>query len=151
MPTLAEILAEFPGATLGENCWETSPKSEAYNCFAWAAEDDTRHWDPRTQFHPYGGYWPRRAPAGLTVSAIEATFRMVGGYVRTNNDKPEPGICKVAVFAHNGRPTHMARQLASGKWASKLGADEDIEHSSPSVLEGGDYGRVVLLLARRVI
>ncbi len=63
--------------------------------------------------------------------------------------RPEPGIEKVAIFAdESGCPKHMARQLPSGKWTSKLGHDEDIEHSDLAVLEGGDYGRVVSILAR---
>jgi len=145
---LNEILKGFPAAVLGENCRETSPKTDKYNCIAWAAGDDSRQWDPRTQYYPYT-YWPRRAPAGHTVEAIEATFLVHLGYARTDNDRTEHGIEKVAIFADaEGRPMHMARQLRSGTWTSKLGEDEDIEHSSLSVLEGGDYGRVALVLAR---
>ena len=39
---------------------------------------------------------------------------------------------------------HAARQLVSGKWTSKLGPDEDIEHESPdSIAEW--YGVAVIL------
>lgn len=146
--TLAEILADFPNAAPGKNCWESSPKSSAYNCFAWAAGDDTREWDPRSQYHPYV-YWPRRAPAALTLAAFEEAFRIAEGYSRCESHGHEVGIEKVAIFAdEQGCPRHMARQLPSGIWASKLGHDEDIEHSDLAALENGDYGRVVLILAR---
>ena len=36
----------------------------------------------------------------------------------------------------------MARQLNTGRWTSKLGTLEDIEHGSPSELEGERYRAV---------
>ena len=49
----------------------------------------------------------------------------------------------------NGEPTHMARQLSSGLWASKLGiAWKDVEHVKLSSMEGKDYGKVVKYLRR---
>jgi hypothetical protein len=62
----------------------------------------------------------------------------------------EPGFEKVALFADaSGMPQHAARQLATGRWTSKLGRMEDIEHALRD-LEGGIYGSVVLLLKRSV-
>ena len=81
--------------------------------------------------------------------AIAEIFRELQGYAETQNREPEINVEKVAIFASgDGRVTHMARQLASGAWTSKLGRDEDIEHSDLSVLENGEYGGVVLVLAR---
>ena len=41
----------------------------------------------------------------------------------------ETDFDKIAVFANDqGIPTHAARQLPSGRWSSKLGELEDIEH-----------------------
>jgi hypothetical protein len=60
----------------------------------------------------------------------------------------ETGWEKVALFAHeDGTPTHAARQLASGRWTSKLGELEDIEHELEAV-EGAAYGSVVVYLKR---
>jgi hypothetical protein len=54
----------------------------------------------------------------------------------------------VALFvATTGCPTHAARQLASGRWTSKLGKAEDIEHELRD-LEGDVYSSVVLVLKR---
>jgi hypothetical protein len=41
-----------------------------------------------------------------------------------------------------GIPTHMARQLPSGGWTSKLGEAWDIEHQTVQGVEGTSYGRV---------
>ena len=55
----------------------------------------------------------------------------------------------MAVFVAEGLPTHMARQLASGQWTSKLGKSVDIEHELHA-LAGERYGEVVRVLARPV-
>ena len=62
----------------------------------------------------------------------------------------EPAIEKVAVYLDvaNGTPTHLARQFEGGRWTSKIGSDEDIEHDSPAMLEGAEYGRIALIVAR---
>ncbi len=46
-----------------------------------------------------------------------------------------------------GVPEHAARQLANGRWTSKLGRAEDIEHQLHD-LEGEVYGTVALLMKR---
>jgi hypothetical protein len=37
---------------------------------------------------------------------------------------------------------HLAKQLDSGGWTSKLGKDEDIWHDNLEALEGPAYGTV---------
>jgi hypothetical protein len=49
-----------------------------------------------------------------------------------------------------GTPTHMARQLTSGRWTSKLGELEDIEHLTLEQLSGSDYGQAVQFLKRKL-
>lgn len=44
----------------------------------------------------------------------------------------------------------MARQLPTGRWTSKLGGSEDIEHASPTELEGDMYGTVVLYMRKPI-
>ena len=62
----------------------------------------------------------------------------------------EPGFEKIALFATDQAvPLHAARQLASGRWTSKLGEREDIEHALRD-LEGEIYGTVVLIMKRPV-
>jgi hypothetical protein len=44
-------------------------------------------------------------------------------------------------------PLHAARQQNNGRWISKLGEQEDIDHALHD-LEGEMYGKVVLIMRR---
>ena len=65
-----------------------------------------------------------------------------------HRDWLEPGFEKVALYGDSEYYTHAARQLPSGKWTSKLGKAEDVEHDSPADLSGGVYAEVVLVMKR---
>lgn len=67
----------------------------------------------------------------------------------------EEGYEKVALFARHddeGRiaPTHAAKQLADGRWTSKLGALEDIEHMEPEDVNGPLYGTPIRFMRRAI-
>jgi hypothetical protein len=71
------------------------------------------------------------------------------GYQTCKDAKMESGYQKLALYVNaGGAPTHMARQLPSGNWTSKLGQQEDIEHSTVSEVEGPLYGTAVVFLKR---
>ncbi len=73
------------------------------------------------------------------------------GYTVCEGEGPEAGCEKIALFADaDGRPTHASRQLPGGRWTSKLGKLEDIEHELHD-LEGAVYGAVVLILKRAAV
>lgn len=56
---------------------------------------------------------------------------------------------KIAIYVDDsGDPSHAARQTSSGKWTSKIGELEDIEHGSLSDLEGEAYGTVAQIMKR---
>ncbi|HUG39902.1 MAG TPA: hypothetical protein VMM12_05430, partial [Longimicrobiales bacterium] len=121
----------------------TSPADIAYNCVAWGAGESHRWWEPAA-----GYYWPPDVPVEATVNAYEAALASLG-YVPTASVALEPGIEKVVLYADaSGLPTHVARQLPTGRWTSKLGQSVDIEHRNPAALISNDYGRPVLTLAR---
>jgi len=42
---------------------------------------------------------------------------------------------KIAIYAAGGVPTHAAKQTSDGRWKSKLGGWEDIEHNTPKAVE----------------
>jgi hypothetical protein len=92
-------------------------------------------------------FWPDHAPRISTLDAFVATFSL-DGYAPCATGDFEKGWEKIALYAKDGVPTHAARQLGSGKWTSKLGRLEDIEHDSPELLEGDTYGAVVRFLRR---
>ncbi len=125
----------------------TSPATPDYNCIAWAAENTANPWWP-IALNPY--YWPTEIPSAVTVQSFVDAFRMLG-YELCEDGQFETGFEKVAIYAgRNGEPTHMARQLNSGAWTSKLGGLEDIEHRVLSGVEGDSYGLVAQFLKRRL-
>jgi hypothetical protein len=138
------IDAIFPGlrTTLFD---VTSPATREYNCIAWAAGDAARWWWPDPD-PDAAVYWPSFVPLEETLNAFVAAFATLG-YVPCSGEHVENGFEKVALFVADGAPTHAARQRANGRWTSKLGFQEDIEHDLHA-LSGDEYGTVALLLKR---
>lgn len=123
----------------------TSPKTPDYNCIAWAAGETHRRWWP---IAGPGWYWPPNLPKVATVDIFVEAFRLIG-YAHCDSPEHEQGYEKVALYLSiGGAPTHMARQLLSGTWTSKLGTQQDIEHDILGAVEGPVYGRVALFLKR---
>ena len=129
--------AEFPGLREG-GYRVTSPEDRRYNCISWAINDSSRFWWPdRSHFYA----WPRTVARTRTLNAFSEMFREFG-FKRCDNATLEAGFEKIALFIDEiGRPLHAARQLPSGRWTSKMGMQEDIEHDLHD-LEGDAYGRV---------
>lgn len=136
---------QFPQLT-EENCRPTSPYDEDYNCIAWAAEDSHRWWWPDAMGQ---SYWPAGVPREETIDAFVQAYGLQG-YMSRSDGSLEPGKQKVAIYAdRDNKPTHAARQLSSGWWASKLGPQIDIEHEL-AALDGPAYGTVAVILSRVV-
>ena len=131
------ILNEFPNSSV-QPFSQTSHVDVNYNCIAWAADDNTRWYEP----DPFGSYyWPPNVPRDYTIEAYINLYEFLG-YERCANGNLENGFIKVAIFANGDWPTHAARQLNNGSWTSKLGKNIDVEHSIFSI-ENGVYGQVV--------
>jgi hypothetical protein len=124
-----------------ENHRTTSLAAIDYNCVAWAAGDTENWWQP-------GVFWPTQTlPDDFGIGALEDAFKTLG-FEPCDDDRPESGFEKVALYGNNFLYTHAARQLPDGKWTSKLGKAEDIEHDTPDVVAGGIYGEVVEIMRR---
>ncbi|MBI4527518.1 MAG: hypothetical protein HY695_27295 [Deltaproteobacteria bacterium] len=140
-------LAQLFPQLSGHNSYQiSSPRTGDYNCIAWAALENDRWWWP----DQHGiAYWPEAAPREETLDAFVCTFESLG-YESCNNSVLESGFEKIAIFTDsNGIPTHMARQLQNGRWTSKVGKLEDIEHDLYA-LEGVAYGQVAAVLRRAI-
>ena len=77
------------------------------------------------------------------------------GYTECPDGALEAGHEKVVLFALRDDggdlvPTHAARQLADGRWTSKLGPLEDIEHTNVEDVNGPIYGVPVRFMRRAV-
>lgn len=134
---------------------ETSPSTKNYNCIAWAAEDNTKRWD----LDPYGiYYWPSTVPRRKSIEAVASVFESIG-YKTCDDESSELGFKKIAIYADSlDSPTHAARQLPNGKWTSKLGDFEDVEHQFVHVWESAlmqmrsfelsSYGKLVKIMKK---
>ncbi len=132
----------FPGLR-GQAYQITSPKDHRYNCIAFAAGDDRNWWWPDAVGEDT---WPAAVARAVTLDAFRDAFATLG-YRVCDNDQLEPGYEKIALFALAGVPKHAAKQLPNGRWISKLGQSEDIEHALHD-LTGVVYGSVVLVMKR---
>jgi hypothetical protein len=139
------IEAIFPGLRCS-SYRVTSPPTRDYNCIGWAAGDANNWWWPDIDPDNDAIYWPAGVVMEETLDACVAAFATVGYALCTSADF-EPGFEKIALFAHGTVPTHAARQLANGRWTSKLGFAVDIEHDLQAVC-GEVYGKVSLILRR---
>jgi hypothetical protein len=135
----------FP-ALRGTGYRVTSLMDELYNCIAWAAGDTKLWWWPSEAATKRRPFWPAGVPREVTLEAFREAFATLG-YEVCNDDRFEEGHEKVALFALLGVPKHAARQLSNGRWTSKLGEWEDIEHALHD-LTGMVYGSVVLVMKR---
>jgi hypothetical protein len=120
-----------------------SPRDHRYNCIAFAAGDNRNWWWPDLAEEDT---WPAGVARVATVEGFRDAFAALG-YVVCGHDQLESGFEKIALFALAGMPKHAARQLPNGRWASKVGRREDIEHALHD-LTGMVYGSVVLVLKR---
>lgn len=138
------IRSKFPGLR-DVHLKVTSPPDHIYNCMAWAAGDSSAWWSPE-DIGPGVFVWPAGVPREATLPAWLQVFSTLG-YQPCENGEVDPGFEKIAIFANEGVPCHVARQLPSGLWTSKLGTMEDIEHDLDGLV-GERYGSVVAFLRR---
>jgi hypothetical protein len=124
-----------------------SPTDRGYNCIAWAVGDDSKIWSPAVAVggKQLGGYyWPDDVEVLPTVGATEKVFQ-AHGFVRTqiSDFALETGVEKIAIFGYDvmNLVTHAARQVPSGRWASKMGENADVEHDLHDI-EGDMFGEV---------
>lgn len=109
----------------------TSPITLYYNSFAWAVNDQERCWFP-DRFDTE--YWPAGIPRENTLSAFIDAYSTNGFEVCPTGDPNlefSPNgffVEKIAIYTIDGRPSHACRQLNSGRWTSKIGVREDVEH-----------------------
>ena len=143
-----ELEQSFPGLTAGSYKL-TSPKAVRYNCVAWAVGDTKNFWDDfRIEGKRVKGYfWPEGISAD-TLEGWKAVFEL-HNYRECESESFEPEFEKVAIYVYpNGDPSHVARQIGSGKWSSKLGLSFDIEHETLDSLNGEEYGSVGVIMQR---
>jgi len=147
-----------------ENHRCTSDPVEEQNCIAYAAGDEIHYWWPPGDDFPGGlpapYFWPRSCPPDETIESFVCAYALLGFEEcdKSEDGRLEDKVEKLALFAKwtmkDGKkvlePTHAAIQSPSrnGKWRSKMGEDEDIEHDSLTDVAGKLYGDPILFLKR---
>ncbi len=135
--------SQFPNLT-NKNHSIKSPRSDDYNCLAWAyGVNDKWMWpgDPDS-------YWPSEV---TDVDILETATQLFleSGFNKCETSELEEGYIKIAIYVKEETLTHAAFQLDSGRWSSKLGSWEDIEHDTLRVLESESYGKATIFLKKR--
>jgi len=120
----------------------TSAQDSGYNCIGYAAGDNEHWWQPGP-----GYYWPDGVVEDESIEALVSVFAALGYDICDNRDI-ESGYEKIALYGDQDCYTHAAKQEMDGKWKSKLGNWEDIEHNSLDGLRGKDYGKVICIMRR---
>src|SRR5438034_6481981 len=140
-PSLEDV---FPGLR-GQPYHIKSSKGGNYNCIAFAAGDRHNWWWPDEAGEDT---WPAGVARVETVEAFRDAFASLG-YRVCASEQLEVGYEKVALLALAGVPKHAARQLPNGRWTSKLGPMEDVEHALHD-LTGMAYGSLALVMRRPI-
>lgn len=120
----------------------TSDETDEYNCIAYAAGVTDEWWEPIV------GVWPDGLPLDCSAGTFVSLFERCG-YCECNDAAHEEGYEKIAIFVLGRDVEHAARQMPNGKWTSKMGPDEDIEHESLNDIAGSQYGHPARFLKRR--
>jgi hypothetical protein len=144
-----EFRKDFPNITYN-NSRQTSESNEEYNCISWAL-GNTHEWI-WPGLNITNTKWPIDIPRLLNKNIFIKLFESYGFKLIPNKDTGLVfDLQKIVLYVdYYNKPTHAARQLPSGRWTSKIGANLDIEHDTPEVLEGPLYGKVDIVMAKKI-
>lgn len=138
--TESKARKHFPNSKIGSNIIFTSLKGDEYNCAAWAIEII----DQWVEFKDKNGNYD------LSIDRYVQYYEE-HGFSKCDNKEPEYGIIKIAIYADEKEEfTHVARQIQGGKWTSKLGDWEDVEHNDLDVLSGQSYGKPHTFMQKKI-
>jgi hypothetical protein len=96
----------------------------------------------------FGVYWPPGFPLSDSVDILIKIFEL-HGYSKCDARDQEPGYERVVIYCRDGRFKHAARQLRSGRWTSKVGEEQVIEHERAEHVVCDDYGTIAQFLRRK--
>jgi hypothetical protein len=152
-----KLLAIFPLLGDDPHFKITSPASMQYNCIAWAYQLSDRWMSPKNKRlsgrSDDAYFWPQGLDDSINVATFIEMFEQIS-YQICQTWEHEDGYQKVALYVKPGtvQCLHVARELVDqsncGIWTSKLGESNDIQHSSPYLLEGHAYGEVYCIMKK---
>ena len=133
-----------------ENARITSIDDRDYNCLAFVVGDSENFWWPKKE---EGIYWPNEFPFLNTLPNVLNMLKAKFNFEKCDSSCLEIGYEKIAIYGEieSYLPKHYAKQLPNGKWKSKLGGLEDIEHDTLDALGGEFYGEPMAIVKRRIV
>ena len=109
----------------------TSQPTDKYNCVGWVNRELEGYYAPGIRW-PHGIPAPRRGEQD--VQAYIALFES-WGFVTCETPDLEDSFLKIAIYAKDGFFHHVAKQLPSGAWSSKIGEAHDVRHEQLDALD----------------
>lgn len=158
-----ELIGTFQLLARDGNFHITSRKTPSYNCIAWAMGFNDRWVDcyPDSD-KARKKWWPNDVERDFKPETLIKAFEAVG-FVKCDNDTPENGYDKVALYKvsplvdpMSGKViategwTHAARVQDRNVYHSKIGGSFDIEHSGGGIFAGSSYGTIYQFMKRKV-
>ena len=135
-------LVQFPNSFI-EPFTITSPETPQHNCVAWALGDTMHWWEGDEDY-----LWLDNIDFDNTLATLQRFFHILG-FEPIDNPNFQNGVEKIALFSNNSIDcTHVAKQLPSNIWTSKLGISHDVTHTL-SAMEKGIYGDVAMILQKQ--
>jgi hypothetical protein len=125
---LEDLYAHLPHLRESEHR-PTSQPADEYNCVAWVERDMEHWWAP-------GYHWPPGLPTpdgDRDLHCYIACFERWGFEVCEGPDLEE-GYLRIALYALGDSFHHVAKQLPSGAWSSKIGVAHDLKHEKLEAL-----------------
>ena len=147
-------ISVFPDLAFDKSFKVTSDCNRLYNCIGFAIGYQDL-WISTVRDNIPWFWWPDAAPYDDLQDSLVRTFEYFGFEV-CNNDMPEEGYDKVALYAKDGRWKHAARIIGSGVYHSKLGECFDIFHRDGDVLNlstdpNNSYGTPFVFMRRKLL
>lgn len=131
--TPAEIATSWSHLERQVNFGFTSVQTWDYNCVMWSLNIDD---DWKDFFYTEDGYVSPDQSINPYIN-----FFKERGFQICENGELEPGQTKICIYSKNGIFSHVSRLMENGRWASKMGNYEDIEHLSEFDVSGIGYGK----------
>lgn len=142
---MQERLEDWPN--LKDGTFEkTSDEGIYQNCVGFVV--GIRRW-----IDSYSQFWPDDLETGDTPEHYAAFFKKHGFEICADGSL-ENGTEKLAIYAKGHKYSsqkefkHVAIQQNDGKWKSKMGKLEDIEHPTTKTICCGDYGEAIIFMRR---
>ena len=134
-----QIMRQFPN--LPEQFSITGQPSRKYNCVALALGPEQCWWSNREEHR-----WDENN-RGEGIESLIETLAAHGFRLAAEEDTHSPGT-RLAIYARDGRWTHVAVRKSGAHWMSKLGSNALIRHPNARDLEGESYGTVHCFMDR---